>query len=110
MPSGASEARAKQRGALAAVVHEKETNSQIGQLIKQLETAAPESFTNFERANIREAKVKFWNCLFLNTLQRNFEKQTLIPTNLARSFSEIKSKAYDAWVYTKFKVLHDDTR
>ena len=57
MKSGSSDARNQQKAVLAAVIYEKETSPELGDLIESLESQCDNNVeNNYDRAVIREAK------------------------------------------------------
>lgn len=58
MPSGASEARADQIGALAGVIHERMTDNVLGECLNEL-NEQHNDFSVFERCNIVEARREY---------------------------------------------------
>ncbi|MDP1951551.1 MAG: carboxypeptidase M32 [Nitrosomonas sp.] len=85
MPSGASEARAKQMAALAGVIHERMTDPQLGDCLATLKETDSFAFSAFELCNIREAK-------------RNYDLETKIPKKLAMEMVALSSRAHPIWV------------
>ena len=83
MPTGAEEARANQKAALAGVIHEAKVDPKIGELIALLEDAS--SLTTVERANLREAK-------------KSYQQNTRVSTDLASRSAQLESEGYAAWV------------
>jgi len=88
MPPDASEARGAQLAALAGVVHEKSTSPELGAAIRAAEAEAASSPWSLEEARdgavVREAR-------------RTFDRQTLVPTELAERAAKLGSEAYAAW-------------
>src|SRR5687768_9697465 len=66
LPAGANEARAKQIAALAGVIHERMTDPELGDCLAALKDENSDTFSEFERCNIREA-------------QRDYELETKVP-------------------------------
>lgn len=78
----AHEERGEQLAALAAVVHERETDAGLGELIAQAEAAGPTD--PVASAVLREAR-------------RQFDRNTKIPAALAEKKAKLASAAYAAW-------------
>lgn len=85
MPPGASEARAKQIGALAGVIHERMTDPGLGDCLNELKNENLDSWSEVERCNIREA-------------QRSYELETKVPTQLVQELAELSSRGHGIWV------------
>ena len=93
MPNKSAEARGKQMATLAGILHEKNTNPEIGRLLSELEDPKNEkdiksSLNVWELANIRDAR-------------RNFNKATKITKELAQKEALLSSKGYNTWVEAK---------
>ncbi|KAI7846262.1 hypothetical protein COHA_000242 [Chlorella ohadii] len=87
LPSNAVNSRAAQKSALAGVLHEKQTEAEIGQLLQRLQAAnlAAEGLNEYEQATVREAA-------------RDYRKLTAVPKELAQREAELESRGYQAWV------------
>lgn len=85
MPAGATEARAKQISALAGVIHERMTDSGLGDCLAALKDEDSDAFGEFERCNIREA-------------QRSYELETKVPKRLVQELAELSSRGQSVWV------------
>ncbi|KAL4428286.1 hypothetical protein ABPG75_002375 [Micractinium tetrahymenae] len=86
LPAGATESRAAQKAALAGVLHEKQTEAELGELLRRLQAANLEGELDaFELANVREAA-------------RDYKKLTAISKDLAQREAELESRGYQAWV------------
>lgn len=87
LPPNAVGARAAQKAALAGVLHEKQTEAEIGELLQRLQAAnlEAEGLNEYERANVREAA-------------RDYRKLTAVPKELAQREAELESRGYQAWV------------
>lgn len=81
MPTKGAEARAEQAGAMALVIHEKETNPEIAQW---LEDVNPAELTAVGAANIR-------------LIRRSYERSTRVPGALAAALSRTTSRAQHVW-------------
>lgn len=92
MKPGSAEARGKHIGTLAAVIHEKETDTSLGTLIHNIYSHP--NFTTeldeWEIANVRDAL-------------RSFDKQTNIPKDLSKQIAELQSTGYETWVDARNK-------
>lgn len=95
MPTGASESRAQQIGALAGVLHEKTLHSEMGKLLDRLPCADENGFTAFEWCNIREAR-------------RDFDMATRIPKALVTELAELSSRAHQVWVKARAENKFSD--
>jgi len=84
MPSGAEEARGRQKAALAGVLHQAKVDAEIGELVKSIERNIGELST-VEKANLREAKEKF-------------EQNSRMSAELASKAALLESQTYQAWV------------
>ena len=85
MPPGASEARAQQIAALAGVIHERMTNTQLGECLFALQEENDCVFNVSQRCNIHEA-------------QRDFDLETKIPKQLVMEMAALGSRAHISWV------------
>lgn len=84
MPSGASEARADQIGALAGVIHERMTDNVLGECLNEL-NEQHNDFSVFERCNIVEAR-------------REYDLMTKVPKELVQSLAALGSRGHAVWV------------
>lgn len=84
MPPGASEARAQQISALAGVIHERMTDTQLGECLSALQEE-DYVFNVSQRCNIHEA-------------QRDFDLETKIPKQLVMEMAALGSRAHISWV------------
>ncbi|GJL75473.1 carboxypeptidase M32 [Nitrosomonas sp.] len=87
MPSGAAQARAKQIGALAGVIHGCMTNPALGECLEELKDQT-ERFNPIEQCNIEEAR-------------RNFDLMTKIPRQLVQALAELGSRGHTVWVQAR---------
>ncbi len=85
MPSGASEARAQQISALAGVIHERMTDTQLGECLFALQEEDDSAFNASQRCNINEA-------------QRDFDLETKIPKQLVMDMAALGSRSHISWV------------
>ncbi len=88
LPSGAGNARANQKAALAGVLHEKQIDPALGDLINRLKTADLSSLNEFQRATVREAA-------------RDYIKSTAVTEKLVRQEAELESRGYATWVQAR---------
>ena len=84
-PLGAS-ARAAQLASLAGVVHEKQVDERIGELLDELEPYATSLPSDSDDA-----------CL-LRLARRNWERKRKVPTDLASELAKTQAEASRAWV------------
>ncbi|PSC70957.1 Carboxypeptidase Taq [Micractinium conductrix] len=87
MPPGSADARAAQKAALAGVLHEKQTDAELGELLRRLQAANLEAaeLGPYERATVREAA-------------RDYKKVTAVTKEMAQREAELESEGYQAWV------------
>ncbi|PIQ97431.1 MAG: carboxypeptidase [Nitrospinae bacterium CG11_big_fil_rev_8_21_14_0_20_56_8] len=85
MPAGGADSRARQMSALAGVLHEKETDSRLGELIERLHGLGPADFTPVEWCNIREVK-------------RAYDEEKRVPKELVREMADLRSRGHGVWV------------
>lgn len=86
MPAGAAESRAVQKAALAGVLHEKQTEAELGGLLAKLQAAnLADELDAYQQATVREAA-------------RDYGKLTAVPKELAQREAELESRGYQAWV------------
>lgn len=85
MPPGGAAARVRQLGLIKTLAHERLSSAETGKLLeaaeKEVAGYAPESF---EVSYVRVAR-------------RDFERAVLLPTSLARRFSEHVAASYQTW-------------
>lgn len=85
LPPGAGDARANQKAALAGVIHEKQVDPALGDLITRLKTADLSPLNEYQRATVREAA-------------RDYKKATAVTEELVRREAELESRGYATWV------------
>ena len=95
MPRGAAQARAGQIASLAGVVHEMQTNPQIGELLDQLESGSLNDLDPYERCNIRETR-------------RTYDRETKVPMELVKELAELGSKGHHIWVKAREENKYSD--
>lgn len=95
MPSGATQARAGQIASLAGVAHEKLTNSQIGELLDQLESGSSKDLDAYELCNIRETR-------------RAYDRETKVPMELVQEVAELGSKGHHVWAKARAENKYSD--
>lgn len=84
-PSGAS-SRAAQLATLQAVLHERQIDDRIGELLDEVEPYAAALPADSDDA-----------CL-VRVVRRNWEKARRVPTELAAEFAHTQAESYEAWV------------
>lgn len=84
MPAGAGDARARQKAALAAVIHERSVDPALGAVLARLEKATG-ALDDFQAATVREAA-------------RDYKKSTAVTEDLVRREAELESRGYACWV------------
>ena len=85
LPSSAAGARAAQKAALAGVIHEKQVDPSLGNIINSLKNADLSSLNEYQRATVREAA-------------RDYKKATAVTEELVRREAELESRGYATWV------------
>lgn len=85
MPPGAADSRAAQKAALAAVLHEKSTEAELGRILGNLNAANLSALDEYQRAAIREAA-------------REYKKASSVTEDLVRREAELESRGYASWV------------
>lgn len=86
MPPGAAESRAAQKSALAGVLHEKQTEAELGEVLARLQAAdLAADLDDFQLATVREAV-------------RDYKKLTAVPKEMAQKEAELESRGYQGWV------------
>lgn len=89
MPDRAVEERAQQLALLQSLVHQRDTDPRIGELLEELQGyEAPEEDLPIPLAFIREKR-------------RQYEKQTRLPDRLVREMAETASRGQNAWVQAR---------
>ena len=86
MPPGGTSSRAAQLATLETVIHEKQVDDRIGELLDELEPYAASL-----RADSDDA------CL-VRVARRDWEKLRRVPTELAAEFTKTQAESYEAWV------------
>ncbi|MEN0019820.1 MAG: carboxypeptidase M32 [Planctomycetota bacterium] len=82
MPAGGGEARAEQMAAMAGLVHERKTASELADLIAQ----AADEVGSDDVAAVNVAR-----------MQRDFDRETKLPSKLVANIARTSSIAQDAW-------------
>lgn len=95
MPRGAAQARAGQIAALAGVVHAKQTDPGIGELLDQLESGSLTDLDAYEQCNIREAR-------------RAYDRQTKVPMDLVQELAELGSRGHHIWAKAREENRYSD--
>ncbi|MBY0484474.1 carboxypeptidase M32 [Nitrosomonas sp.] len=88
MPPGAGEARAKQIAALAGVIHERMTDSALGECLSKLKEKDFDALSELERCNIREAL-------------HSYELETKVSKRLVQELAELSSRGQSIWVMAR---------
>ena len=86
MPPGGQAARASQLGTLESVIHARESDDRIGELLETLEPYAAALDADGDDA-----------CL-LRVARRNWERKRRIPTSLAAELASAEVDGYAAWL------------
>ena len=82
MPHNAAPARAEQLAAMSALVHERRTSKQVGELIAAEE--ADNGLDDAARANVRE-------------MRRDYDLATKLPTDLVAEIARTASMSQEVW-------------
>ena len=88
MPPGAGEARSKQIAALAGVIHERMTDSALGECLSKLKEKDFDALSELERCNIREAL-------------HSYELETKVSKRLVQELAELSSRGQSIWVMAR---------
>eukprot|EP00123_Amoebidium_parasiticum_P012378 comp21313_c0_seq1/m.29164 comp21313_c0_seq1/g.29164 ORF comp21313_c0_seq1/g.29164 comp21313_c0_seq1/m.29164 type:complete len:537 (-) comp21313_c0_seq1:641-2251(-) len=88
LPPGAAQARAQQKAALAAVLHDRQTSKELGRLLESVKSTS--ELNEYERAVVRDAR-------------RDFVMHTRMDRDLASRLSKIQAEAYHIWAEAKSK-------
>jgi len=92
MPPGGTSSRAAQLGTLEAVIHEKQVDDRIGELLEELVPYAAALPGESDDA-----------CL-IRVARRRWEKARRVPTELAAELAKAQATSYEVWV----KAREDD--
>jgi carboxypeptidase Taq len=85
LPDGAGEVRGAQSAALQGVLHERQTNKRIGELLGELESVVAKApYSDADRSLIRQA----W---------RDYDHATKLPAGLVQEMALVGSAAFEAW-------------
>ncbi|MDA1014043.1 MAG: carboxypeptidase M32 [Planctomycetota bacterium] len=90
MPPKGAEHRANQSSLLAGMVHERSTDSRLGELLNDLEQSGEYADERPESANVRDAR-------------RRFDRATKLPRKLVEEMSRVSTLAQHAWVEARKK-------
>jgi len=85
LPRLSGECRAKQKSALAGVIHERSVDPELGSLLSRLEKADGSELSSWEAACVREAA-------------KEYKKNTAVTEDLVRREAALESKGYLQWV------------
>jgi len=83
LPEGGLNARGKQKAALAACLHDRQSDTKLGDLIKAAESEA-DSMSSMEKANVRDAR-------------RSYDLRTKLSRELAAKEAELEVEGFIAW-------------
>jgi carboxypeptidase Taq len=86
MPPGGEDSRGTQLGTLAAVIHERQVEDRIGELLAELEPYAASLPSDHDDA-----------CL-VRVAKRDWERMRKVPTALAAEMAKTQAESYHAWV------------
>ncbi|ELZ11631.1 carboxypeptidase Taq [Halovivax asiaticus JCM 14624] len=92
MPEGGAPARAKQRGALSTVGHDRLTDEAIGDLLNRIDEG---ELDDDQRAVVRE-------------IRRDYERAAGVPSDLVTRFSEYTAENHRIWNEAKAADDYDD--
>ena len=85
LPDGAGATRAYQLATLQGVLHDRWTDTRIGQLVDELaEPVRAAPFTDLDRGLVREVK-------------RDYDHQTKLPKGLVEEMARMEANAFEAW-------------
>eukprot|EP00171_Calliarthron_tuberculosum_P003187 IDg3187t1 len=85
MPNGSSEARGRQKAAIAGVSHEKSTSAELGKAIAACEEVIDKLPNEYARANVRDAR-------------KSYDEKTKVSKTLAMEREEAETAGFSAWV------------
>lgn len=89
MPKNGGAQRGKELGFIAALMHEKFTDPKIGELIKEIKSDKGYNELGFdEKRNVQ-------------LIERDYEKETKVPTELVAEIAEHSTKAIGVWKKAK---------
>ncbi len=89
MPAGGASSRARQRATVALIAHERFVSDEVGRLLDECEAATcDEDYSSFARSLVRVAR-------------RHYDKERLVPKELAAEMSAAASSAHEAWVLAR---------
>lgn len=89
MPKGAANARGRQLATLAAVLHQRQSDPELGGLLAQLQAAG--DLDDLAQANVREA-------------DRDHQRAARIPEALVRQWAALTVEAHEVWVEARQKA------
>ncbi len=95
MPKGGASSRARQLAALAAVLHEKSTDSELEGMLDRLLECPEAQFNDYEWCNIQEAK-------------RDYDLDTKVPRKLVTELAELSSKGHSIWAKAREENRYSD--
>ena len=100
MPKGAIELRSEQERLLSGIVHDKNTNPRIGEILNNLEKN-PEKLNDIQKRNV-----------FL--VRREYDQATKLPKEFVEEMTKQRNLAYQSWLKAKteknFSLFRDDLK
>eukprot|EP00903_Cladosiphon_okamuranus_P009155 g8748.t1 len=96
MPAGGAASRANQKTALAAVIHEKQVDPALGDLLRQLQIEIEKQGDAASELSAEEAAV-------VRDALRDFNHETRKSAELAARQADVEARAYAAWVEARKK-------
>ncbi|WP_417390254.1 carboxypeptidase M32 [Gimesia sp.] len=95
LPHAGAEHRANQLALMAGLVHEQATNTEIGDLLDELESNSAWDEDSYEQANIRESR-------------HEYDRMTKLPRRLVEELSRVGTLSHHAWVSARKQNRFDD--
>ncbi len=95
LPPEGAEHRANQLALMAGLVHEQATNTEIGDLLEELESNSAWDEDSYEQANIRESR-------------HDYDRMTKLPRRLVEELSRVGTLSHHAWVSARKQNKFDD--
>ncbi len=90
MVGGAAEARSDQMSLLAGMLHERQTSSELGDMIAACEEDGEVMGDELQSANVRESR-------------RDFDLETKLPADLVAEAAKVGSQSQEAWKEARAK-------
>ena len=91
MVGGAAEARSDQMSLLAGMLHERQTSSELGDMIAACEEDGEVMGDELQSANVRESR-------------RDFDLETKLPADLVAEAAKVGSQSQEAWKEARAKT------